>query len=199
MSSAVTRDDSSTGIDNRQSGIGNRRIGDWQSTIEESVIGNLAVSAIRNQASPVLTEYLGPDRGPVLAPSRAMTPAELRNRLARYAEAVHGMCRPLLHSVETQDAARQLMRSAASAAANHRSAGRGRSHTEFTAKLGLALEECDESFFWLEHLRACGMLDERALLPALKEARELVAILTTSHQTAKSREASKKLLASPKR
>lgn len=91
------------------------------------------------------------------------------------------------------------MRCAASAAANHRSAGRGRSHAEFTAKLGLALEECDESFFWLEHLRACRMLEDRELVPLLKEARELVAILTTSYQTAKKREAQVRPQAKPKR
>ena len=82
-----------------------------------------------------------------------MTPSELRERLARYAQVVHGLCRPLLQS--------------------------------------------DESFFWLEHLRACRMLEERDLLPILKEARELVAILTTSH-TAKKREA-KEQLSKPKR
>jgi len=80
------------------------------------------------------------------------------------------------------------MRSSASAAANHRAAGRARSHAEFTSKLGLALEECDESLFWLEHMRDCHIADERPLAPVLNEARSLVAILTTSHKTARRRE-----------
>jgi len=91
------------------------------------------------------------------------------------------------------------MRSSSSTAANHRVAGRGRSHTEFTAKLGLALEECDESFFWLEHMKACQMANPAALRPLLEEARELVAILTTSHKTARDRETKPGRSAGPKR
>jgi four helix bundle protein len=44
----------------------------------------------------------------------------------------------------------QLSRAAASVAANDRAACVARSHAEFTAKIGLALEECDESVYWLQ-------------------------------------------------
>ena len=113
-----------------------------------------------------------------------MTPAELRERCARFARDVHPLCNVLAQRSDAQNAARQLREASSSAAANHRAAGRGRSHREFTAKLGLALEECDESVFWLEHIQACRLADDDQVAPLLAEARQLAAILTTSYRTA---------------
>lgn len=75
--------------------------------------------------------------------------------------------------------------------ANHRSAGRARSHKEFTARLGVAVEEIDEAQGWLHYFEAWGAVDEingdeHARL--LQEATELTAILTVSYATAKRRE-----------
>jgi four helix bundle protein len=72
-------------------------------------------------------------------------------------------------------------------ASNHRVGGRARSHAEFTSKIGIALEEADESLYWLEYLSDTGLGNKEDLRPLIKEARELVAILTTSNQTARSR------------
>ena len=47
---------------------------------------------------------------------------------------------------------KQLLRSATSVAANYRSACRARSRKEFAARIGVVLEEADESLFWLELL-----------------------------------------------
>ena len=44
----------------------------------------------------------------------------------------------------------QLVRCGTSVGANYRAACRGRSKAEFIAKLGIVLEEADESEFWLE-------------------------------------------------
>ena len=76
--------------------------------------------------------------------------------------------------------------------ANHRSAGRARSHAEFTAKLGLAVEEIDESQAWLKYLEQSAAVpsdatDNHAGLYA--EATELTAILTAALSTARRREA----------
>ena len=116
---------------------------------------------------------------------REMTPQELRDRLAALAQAVEAFSRPLLSHIETRDQALQLRRASSSAAANHRAAGRGRSHAEFTSKIGTALEEADETLFWLEHLSDCDLASPTELKPLLLEARELVAILTTSTHTAR--------------
>jgi len=85
-----------------------------------------------------------------------MTPMELRERLASFAAAVARYAKPLFRRPETQNTASQLTRAASSAMANHRSAGRGRSHAEFTSKLNVAVEEIDECQGWLKYLEQAG-------------------------------------------
>ena len=114
-----------------------------------------------------------------------MKPQELRDRLAAFASAVEDFSRPLLHKIETRDTAIQLRRASSSAASHHRAAGRGRSHAEFTSKLSTALEEADESLYWLEHLAAGGLAPEQLLKKLIPESQELVAILTASVRTAR--------------
>ena len=53
--------------------------------------------------------------------------------------------------------ANQILRSATSMAANYRAVGRARSKAEFVAKLGIVLEEADETVFWLELLVDAGL------------------------------------------
>jgi four helix bundle protein len=119
-----------------------------------------------------------------------MTPQELRLRLARFSVAVEALTRPMLSRIETRDTALQLRRSSTGMSSNHRVCGRARSHAEFTSKLSVALEEADESLGWLEFLADTKLADAEALRPLLREARELVAILTTSTQTARRRKKS---------
>ena len=81
----------------------------------------------------------------------------------------------------------QLMRSGTSVGANYRSACRGRSKAEFISKLGIALEEADESAYWLELVIESKLLKEKLVESLLKEANELAAILLASIKTAKSK------------
>ncbi len=81
---------------------------------------------------------------------------------------------------------RQLLRSGTSVAANYRSACRARSRREFIAKMGIVLEEADESMFWLEVIEERGMLQSN-VRPLRAEADELVAIIVSSIQTARGR------------
>ena len=117
-----------------------------------------------------------------------MTPEILRRRTAAFATAVDAFASPLLDKVRTRETADQLLRSSSSVASNYRAAGRARTHTEFTSKLGTVLEEADESQFWLQHLDACRLADSGQLAPLLAEATELVAIFTKSVDTAKKNE-----------
>lgn len=68
---------------------------------------------------------------------------------------------------------------------NYRSACRRRSKPDFIAKAGIAIEEADESQYWMELLIEAGLVNEEKLKPLMKEADELIAILTTSVKTAK--------------
>ncbi|HKA37086.1 MAG TPA: four helix bundle protein [Thermoanaerobaculia bacterium] len=79
---------------------------------------------------------------------------------------------------------RQLLRSATSVAANYRAAGRSRSKAEFVAKIGVVVEEADESLLWLELLRDAAIVNQEKMAPLLREAAELVAIFSASRQTA---------------
>ena len=79
----------------------------------------------------------------------------------------------------------QLGRCGTSVAANYKAACRGRSHKEFTAKIGVVEEEADESTFWLDILPPSGNVTEQDIAPLLQESRELTAIFTSSSKTAK--------------
>ncbi len=81
---------------------------------------------------------------------------------------------------------KQLFRSGTSVGANYRAACRGRSKADFVAKLGIALEEADESLYWLEILAETQIVKRELVAPVLKEANELVAIFVASLNTARS-------------
>ena len=80
---------------------------------------------------------------------------------------------------------KQLLRCGTSVAANYRAACRARSKAEFVAKIGVVLEEIDESVLWIEMLIDAGILKKERLDQLLNEARQLTAIFTASRQTAK--------------
>jgi four helix bundle protein len=81
----------------------------------------------------------------------------------------------------------QLVRSATSVGANYRSACRGRSKPDFISKISIAAEEADESQYWLEILLEANITSKEIVLPLLKEANELTAILTATIKTARSK------------
>lgn len=81
--------------------------------------------------------------------------------------------------------AKQLIRSATSVGANYRSALRGRSKAEFVAKVGICLEEVDESEFWLDLISSAGLMKSHLVEPLQREANELTAIFVTSIKSSK--------------
>ena len=88
---------------------------------------------------------------------------------------------------DVREIGKQLLRSGTSVAANYRACGRARSDKEFCSKLGVVVEEADESQLWLELLPEVHPSLERPLHKALlAEAGELTAIFTASHRTASS-------------
>jgi len=79
----------------------------------------------------------------------------------------------------------QLLRSALSVGANYRAACRGRSKADFISKIGITIEEVDESQHWLEMLAEAGIVTPDKLKPLIQESNELIAILTASAKTAR--------------
>jgi four helix bundle protein len=79
----------------------------------------------------------------------------------------------------------QLLRSALSVGANYRAACLGRSKADFISKIGITIEEVDESQHWLEMLAEAGIVTPDKLKPLMQESNELIAILTASAKTAR--------------
>lgn len=95
------------------------------------------------------------------------------------------MTQALPLSREADVIGRQVLRSATGIAANYRAAGRGRSKAEFTAKLGIVIEETDETVPWLELLSESGIIKAARLRNLLDEANQLLALFAASWRTLK--------------
>jgi four helix bundle protein len=80
---------------------------------------------------------------------------------------------------------RQLLRSSTSVGANYRAVCRARSNADFVSKLGIVLEEADESLFWIELLVDSGLVQPEKTAALKREANELVSIFVASLRTAK--------------
>jgi four helix bundle protein len=111
---------------------------------------------------------------------------DLRTRTKAFALRIIKMSQALPRSREANVLVQQVLRSATGMAANYRAAGRSRSKAEFIAKIGIVVEEADETVFWLEMLLDSGMVRPEKLQNLLAEATQLVAIFTASRKTAKS-------------
>jgi four helix bundle protein len=110
---------------------------------------------------------------------------DLRDRTKRFALRVLKLCDSLPKTEAARTISRQLLRSGTSVAANYRAAGRARSRAEFVAKMGVVVEESDESVFWLELLVGSGMIAKPRLDDLVAEANELVSIFVASKKTAR--------------
>ena len=111
-----------------------------------------------------------------------MTPEQLKKRTREFAHRVVDLCLELGHDELGRLVRRQLLRAGTGVAANYRSSCRARSSREFAARLGVVVEEADESEFWLDLITVkrpstpqCGQLQ--------REAEELRAILAASRTT----------------
>ncbi len=109
----------------------------------------------------------------------------LRDRTKRFALRVLRLCNALPKTDAARIISRQLLRSATSVAANYRAVGRARSRAEFVAKMGVVIEEADESEFRLELLVDGGIIPKARMDGLIAEANELVAIFTASQSTAR--------------
>ena len=81
---------------------------------------------------------------------------------------------------------RQFLRSGTSVAANYRAASRARSKAKFISKLGVVVEEADETFFWLDLLVDSGLVRSEVVETLRVECNELLRIFSSSLATAKS-------------
>ena len=82
---------------------------------------------------------------------------------------------------------RQLLKSGTSIGANYREALRASSRRHFITTLEIAAREADETLYWLELLAETKTIDAKRLTELIQENNEILAILTATINTAKSR------------
>jgi four helix bundle protein len=114
------------------------------------------------------------------------TTEQMRQRTKALAVRIVRLYRSLPESRDAQVIGTQLLRCGTSVGANYRAVCRARSKTDFISKIGIVLEEADETVFWLELLVETGVLPELKLKELLQEARELTAIFTATQRTSRS-------------
>jgi four helix bundle protein len=109
---------------------------------------------------------------------------DLRKRTKQFALRIIRLCEKLPARPVGRVIANQLLRCGTSVGANYRAVCRSRSTADFVSKLGVVLEEADESSYWLELVVESRLLPSGKLAPLRKEAEELVAIFAASRITA---------------
>jgi len=114
-----------------------------------------------------------------------MTQEEMKMRTKQYAKRIIKLCRSLPQTLEGRRISDQLFRAGTSVGANYRAACRARSRADFISKLGLVLEEADESLYWLEIISETKQLNPSLMLPIIKEGNEITAIMVSSINTSK--------------
>lgn len=110
---------------------------------------------------------------------------ELKERTKQFAIRVVRLFRSLPKTEEARVVGKQALRSGTSVAANYRAVCRARSKAEFIAKIGVVVEEADETVFWLELLVETGIVAQARMDGLLTEANELLAIFAASQRTSK--------------
>jgi len=81
----------------------------------------------------------------------------------------------------------QLIKCSTSVAANYRAVCLAQSRAAFVSKLSIAIEEADESCFWLEFIIDEKLLEESRVAPLFAEGKELTSIFVKSRKTSKNR------------
>ena len=112
---------------------------------------------------------------------------DLRTRTRQFALRVMRLSEALPKSIAGRVIASQVFRSGSSVGAHYREACRSRSDAEMVSKLEVALQELDETAYWVELTAESGMISLRRLQPLMDEANELTAIFVTSVRKIKQR------------
>ena len=101
----------------------------------------------------------------------------LQARTRAFAERVIKLCDELPTTAAANSIREQLLDSSGSTDSNYRSACRARTRKEFISKLGVVVEESDESLGWLQ-LLIDSSICPRTVKSLVDEANQLVAILS---------------------
>ncbi len=111
----------------------------------------------------------------------------LRERTKAFAVRVVRLYSAMPSTTVAQTIGKQLLRSGTSVGAHYREGQRARSAAEFISKLEVALQELEETDYWIEILVETEVLPASRLVEMRAEIQELLAMLTARVKTVKSR------------
>jgi four helix bundle protein len=112
---------------------------------------------------------------------------DLGQRTKQFALRVIRLCDALPSRWTAQTIGKQVLRCGTSVSAQYREGRRARSTAEYISKVESALQELDETTYWLELVSESGIFSATRLAPLQKEADELCAILVSCVKTARRR------------
>lgn len=119
-----------------------------------------------------------------------MTKDELQIRTKKYGIEMIRFLYSLPKESSTSVISNQLVRSATSIGANYRAALRSRSEKEFIAKIGIIVEEADETLYSIEVMNEVPYFSklQNKMELLMKEANELTAIFVSTLKTFKAKQ-----------
>ncbi len=115
----------------------------------------------------------------------------LPRRTKEFALAIVRLYTELPPTVAAEIIGKQVFRSATSVGAHVHEGKRSRSVAEMISKTDVALQELEETIYWLELLTDSGIVTDMQTRPLIREAGELNAMLSSSSRTLKLRQAEK--------
>jgi four helix bundle protein len=107
------------------------------------------------------------------------TPQDLRSRTSEFALRIIRLYVTLPKTTEAQVIGKQVLRSGTSVGAHYREGHRAKSDADIVNKFEGALQELDETDYWLDLLVKAEIVSASKLEPLIKETNELIAIFTT--------------------
>jgi four helix bundle protein len=108
-----------------------------------------------------------------------MAENELLQRTNTYALRIIRLYVALPKTTEAQVLGKQVLRSGTSIGAQYREANRPKSDADFISKMETALQELDETSYWLELIVEAQIFSEQKISPLIDETKQLNAIFTT--------------------
>jgi four helix bundle protein len=111
-----------------------------------------------------------------------MNQEQMRNRTKEFAKQIITLCRELPENREGRLIGNQIFRSGTSVGSNYRAVCRARSKADFIAKIGLVLEETDETLYWLELIDETKIMENGALKEIKKEANTTTLSIMSHHR-----------------
>jgi four helix bundle protein len=106
-------------------------------------------------------------------------PKDLKKRTKDFALRIIRLYVALPRTTESQVIGKQVLRSGTSIGAHYAESQRSKSSPDFINKLQTALQELEETLYWLEIIVEANIFSVEKVKPLSDETNELIAIFTT--------------------